>query len=65
MDISLHSALVDAQGKISIEAMLRACRKLQAGTITKSGRVVRVDPKFALPRAMDMIDPDASDGKKR
>lgn len=65
MDISLHSSLVDARGKISIEAMLQARRKLQAGTTTKSERVVRMDPKFALRRAMDVINPDASDGKKK
>lgn len=62
-DISLKSELVDDKGKISIACMLQVRRKLQSGTTTKSERVVRIDPKFALRRATDVTDPKDENGK--
>jgi hypothetical protein len=35
--------------------------ELQSGTTTKSKRIVRVDPKFALRRATDITDPRDQD----
>jgi hypothetical protein len=43
--------------------MLTACARLQSGTTTKSERVVRVDPKFALRRVADATD-STDNGKK-
>lgn len=63
MDLELKSELVDDDGKISINRMLQVRRKLQSGTTTKSERVVRVDPKFALRRATDITDPRDEGGK--
>ena len=65
MDVLLQSELVDCTGKLSIDRMVRVRQKLQAGTTTKSERVVRIDPKFALRRAMEAINLVDSDGKKK
>ena len=51
-----QSELVDRHGKISIERMLDARARLQSGTTTKSERVVRVNPKFALCQVTDATD---------
>jgi hypothetical protein len=50
IDLELKSELVHDHGKISIDRMLQVCCKLQSGIITKSKRVMRVNPKFALRR---------------
>jgi hypothetical protein len=63
VDLELKSELADDNGKISIDRMLQVRRKLQSGTTTKSERVIRVDPKFALRRATDITDPRDEDGK--
>lgn len=63
VDLELKSELVDGNGKISIDRMLQVRRKLQSGTTTKSERVIRIDPKFALRRATDITDPRDEDGK--
>ena len=63
MDTSLRSELVDGEGKISIERMLIVRRILQRETTTKSERVIRIDPKFALRQATDETDPRDENGK--
>jgi len=63
IDLELKSELVHDHGKISIDRMLQVCCKLQSGIITKSKRVMRVNPKFALRRATDITDPQDKDGK--
>lgn len=47
-DRLLQSELVDGEGKLSLDCMLEARRKLQSGTAIRSECVIRLDPKFAL-----------------
>jgi len=63
VDASFRSKLVGSQGKFSIDCMLMVRWKLQRGTTTKSERVIRIDPKFALCQVTDETDPWDENGK--
>lgn len=61
--IAVKSEIVDGNGKLSIDRMLKLRQKLQSMTKVNSERVVRLDSKSALKRVMATINDDSGKPK--
>jgi len=61
---SIKSAILDGNGKVSIELMLKERLHLQSGSTAHSEKLIRIDPKFALSRVLDEDNTQKIDQKE-